>query len=417
MTTHVVGTVASVPSDQTFTNADHQAKKTENKGGDAAEEESNLKCGPEKQHSHEEAVNTPSCHDDHDHTDNVQDGMAVTKSRAIHFTPYSSITSVKKALEQRKYRQAWRNCKGRWPRCFAVMVKTASLSCLICWALALGYYLSTFEGPQEVDSNDMFMRQSYLLAELPVSETINLLLNLPTECFDRFLQGKATAENITELMDGGVLTNKVDSLQSNQFWNDTTNQAILIHGNNYSLREAALLLANESSLSPRLDQSNTTEVLLELYKYMEMCENVSSYYLYSLINYTKESAAWVNDTSDVLSFNWIRCWNRTELGDPNPYRPNQAQINASAKQGQWYATVWLLDQESLYQQYVDEWNCDLGDFVNRTKCFTDAREKATQEATGGKGCASNTGSSAWFWFTFMTTVGYGECLGAFTLGG
>jgi len=138
------------------------------------------------------------------------------------------------------------------------------------------------------------------------------------------------------------------------------------------------------------------------------------------INYTRQVAQQDLDvptlpdfelgSSPSLTFNWIRCWNNTELGDPNPWKPTQNQINASADQSVFFWQEWENNYRLLLEQYITENQCmELkGNSTEQSECLLDAAYEAVNDATGGLQCATNTGAAAWFWFTVMTTVGYGN---------
>ncbi|KAG7345565.1 ion channel [Nitzschia inconspicua] len=66
-------------------------------------------------------------------------------------------------------------------------------------------------------------------------------------------------------------------------------------------------------------------------------------------------------------------------------------------------SAWQQDQHKLFRQYLGE--CSIEDDLT---CEKDAFERSVDGATGSGICSVNTGGSAWFWFTVMSTVGYGN---------
>lgn len=99
-----------------------------------------------------------------------------------------------------------------------------------------------------------------------------------------------------------------------------------------------------------------------------------------------------------LSFNWNRCWDLTS-NSQFVFYPSREMIRAAhpAQQEEYYEQEWRLMQETLYEKYLPE----LGDDY-------EAYLRSVQEATGASACEENMGGTAWFFFTIMTTVGYGN---------
>jgi len=175
-----------------------------------------------------------------------------------------------------------------------------------------------------------------------------------------------------------------------------------------------------------------------MYDYMAECETLAGQLLAAVINVTEVITEYslkmeTDGGSAGLTFNWIRCWNNTEMGHSNPFRPTQEQINASQFHHQvaFFTRMWNQDREALFEQYVADLGCnetdvgtDIGTdgfdvfdyFIDsdgfnvsaKLNCLWEATEQSVLNATGGKQCDANTGSSTWFWFTVMTTVGYGN---------
>ncbi len=291
----------------------------------------------------------------------------------------------------RRVKRAIKHFASHWPRTVSILQKALILWTLICWSLALGYALAALEGPQEVISNNAIVMESFLLSNLPIQQTKQALLALPISCLSKFVDVHSQSG-----IDLGLLASSNATLNFNKT-NGTSDSLsfpvedfLAEHYPNYSLPNVTL---NDP---PSLD---------DLYEYMEDCEATASDLLNVLVKNWAQVTANAAEATDPLTFNWIRCWNASdpELGrDRSPWIPNQAQINASANQSEFFRLVWRLSQEALQLQYEQEWNCN-GDKLNETTCMLNAREASIQDATGGDGCGSNTGASAWFWFTVMTS--------------
>ena len=74
-----------------------------------------------------------------------------------------------------------------------------------------------------------------------------------------------------------------------------------------------------------------------------------------------------------------------------------------------------LDYQQQYHQYVEDFIADVRERCNRTTIdfehpidLANALEEAAQEATGSQSCKPHVAGGALFWFTIMTTIGYGN---------
>ena len=155
---------------------------------------------------------------------------------------------------------------------------------------------------------------------------------------------------------------------------------------------------------------------------MESCEETAGVLLSAVVNATRDVA--LNDFKllihdnkggdNGLTFNWIRCWNITdsELGISIPFKPTEKQVSASIyiNQTKYFITEWENNRMELYENYTIEYDCanikydtDSDTVLNRTKCYWEATKQSVLNASGSHGCHANTGSSAWFWFTIMTS--------------
>ena len=246
-------------------------------------------------------------------------------------------------------------------------------------------------------SNDAVARDSFLLATLPFNETRSAMTMLPTTCLNKFFETHSKSGvdvlfgSTNATFDFGSSNDTFDLLPGESNTSISVEEFLAAYFPNYSL--------------PDVEVKDPPSVV-DLYLYMKGCEVTASELLDALVHFSKLVVEASVAESDDLTFNWIRCWNASnpELGkDRNPWVPNQAQINASANQASYFREEWIRDQQSLELQYLQDWNCT-GNKTNETMCLLDAREASVQGATGGGGCSDNTGSSAWFWFTVMTST-------------
>ncbi|KAL3907566.1 MAG: hypothetical protein SGARI_003478 [Bacillariaceae sp.] len=116
---------------------------------------------------------------------------------------------------------------------------------------------------------------------------------------------------------------------------------------------------------PELSEDPTIEEVLDsLHDYLELCEDtalVMMEYLFALVQQIAQEDLGLGDGSSVatesLSFNWIRCWNNTELGNPNPWSPTEEQIEASAYQDAFFQEQWKANQQMKADQYAEDRGC------------------------------------------------------------
>jgi hypothetical protein len=135
--------------------------------------------------------------------------------------------------------------------------------------------------------------------------------------------------------------------------------------------------------------------------YMVFCEETATKVITRLIDLTSAGATTTYLLRD-LTFDWVRCWNTTIFGNLNPFKATNSMMNAADNQDKFYSEMWRSDQARLYDQYLINSNCTEFD------CRKDAFDQSVKDATGSSMCSVNIGASAWFWFTVMTTVGYGN---------
>ena len=101
------------------------------------------------------------------------------------------------------------------------------------------------------------------------------------------------------------------------------------------------------------------------------------------------------------------------LPDRDKYRievngiPSTAQVIAAQRQEIFYRNVWEQDFQYWHDVYLEEAESSKGGNLTIDE-KQEAFEKALEQATGSGGCQSNRAGTSWFFFTIMTTVGYGN---------
>eukprot|EP00980_Cylindrotheca_fusiformis_P027602 scaffold21455_cov116-Cylindrotheca_fusiformis.AAC.19 len=263
-------------------------------------------------------------------------------------------------------RQRYRSARAKFPRSFAFFLWVfIPLWLLVFLSLLGGNWLTRFEAPKEYATNDAVIKARFLFNLSNPGIYQEKLVNLPMTCFYDYLN----ETNVTRLPDGRLVP----------------------------------------------DEAITTEMLLsDLSIQMKECSAHAKEVL-DLHNGRQEQ---VFSLSIVpLTFNWIRCWDQQVYGRHNPVQPTPEQILAAGNQTLFYEETWLADQARLYQGYIRNETTGGGNEsdTNSTTpcqgltCYNRlALDRSVAEATGRHGCGSNIAAAAWFFFTVMTTVGYGN---------
>jgi hypothetical protein len=291
---------------------------------------------------------------------------------------------------------------ARWPRTKAVLGRICLLWTLILWALFLGYILSLLEGPAEIKTNDEILQQRWFFSTLPWQEVFVAGVNLPTACMQNFIDANALGEAITNVSTTGSSSSTTSlSLMETLVWNITNidNATLMLVHDIMQDRFPNITLPPVPVVS---NDTSSSDMLESLQLYLEKCDDVAVDLMEIVINTTlklaEDELGITPDTIDIgdpLTFNWIRCWDNSILGNPNPWSPTQAQINASASQGLFYREEWTTSQRRLFENYTVEWECfDLSDAITRDKCILDAVIDSVKNATGGDQCETNTGGTS-----------------------
>jgi len=116
---------------------------------------------------------------------------------------------------------------------------------------------------------------------------------------------------------------------------------------------------------------------------------------------------------DELSFNWMRCDGLGAANSSNSLlqqiwgRPyvNRTRLKPDVQAADAIAT-WRLNAAILYDEMLDMLMTENG--TSPIDARIQAYQYATQTANGFGHCYANSAAGAWFWFTVMTTIGYGN---------
>lgn len=262
-----------------------------------------------------------------------------------------------------------RRIPERYPRsCACIGGIILPLWLLVFVAFLGGKFLASFEAPQEFETNDAILasRTTFLLTKGGLSDMIDKLLKLPQSCLYDYLKMYKP------------------------------------EGTNTTLYE--LFMGNSTYLDGELNLADLT-ILAQipgLSAYMEECGFEAEIVINALLEIRNDTS--VELASQSLTFNWIRCWNETLFGDRTSLRATDELLAAAAQQDDYYVTVWNDNKQRLYDQYVEDYDGD--NFTDFDRL--DLWQRAIAGATGSDGCGENVAGTAWFFFTVMTTIGYGN---------
>jgi hypothetical protein len=308
-------------------------------------------------------------------------------------------------------------CIARWPRTFAIFFGVVfPLWLLIALSIFFGYFLAELEAPNEISQNNNIMAaqaQVLLLGSLAAraAEVI------PTICFELFLLGLPVT-NIGPAVE--FVLDNTDPFQAG-----ARQQTSPVVG---AILSDDLIVVNKTAM----------------YEFMQGCGDVAGPITEALLRRA-------DDVSDIrttsLTFNWIRCgpW-ANGLGSSGLLAPRPVDELRPEAQQKIYNQTWYDDQQQLFDKYLEEYmEANLTvyeDYLGANLTILAARLQAFQDsignATGGSKCFLNAPGSgefclvavslssiflvspfshtrayyltapAWFWFTVMTTIGYGN---------
>jgi hypothetical protein len=269
---------------------------------------------------------------------------------------------------------------------------------LILLSLLFGSFLAKLESPGEIESNNAYLRRQAIVGNYLeiVGATIE---KLPKICFGLFLlfqTNNQTYNNYTYTEEETTASAGADMFK---FYLETGEE-----------RFAALYAANVLLLTTTYDLNVTEFGIFTL-----ACGDSARQFTNGIQQrWTKELESVSSQTS--FSFHWNRCSayddeETTEERNKFRFMPSQAQIIASRplEQAKHYARIWQERQIELEAKYLEqllkeEEEQQLGVVAARITAF----EMSLQDATAADKCNSNASGAAWFWFTIMTTVGYGN---------
>jgi len=309
---------------------------------------------------------------------------------------------LKITVRYRKINQLW---VKKFPRAHGIIVHVLlPLVMIVLLNMVLGIVLGKLEMEYEIENNNDIMRTKNKLAQYPYDDKQHRMFALPTLCLEYFSQevnGLAYIDENDKNGDGIIDFNEIDIMFQNYnltaLGEDTEKEG---NGND---NDSDIVSISKEFIGYDLDNKQNDSMpmtLGEIKSVLKICEDAGKKILVELMERTR-----LETTAEVISgmtFNWMRCWNITLLGDVNPWFPNTEHLVAATNQSQFFEASWNENQTKLFNQYKDEENC------SNATCEKVIHDRSVREATGATMCGINKGASAWFWFVVMTTVGYGN---------
>ena len=247
-------------------------------------------------------------------------------------------------------------------------------------SLFFGYFLSTLEAPLEIIANDDIIatRAAFAFSNDFMN---NLVLTLPKLCTYLFFANLTREELHSEIQVA------IEDLLSN--------------GRSFTKWES-------------LDYQVVN--VPDLFEFVGKCST-------QILEVTDELNFTVNTTSALtvevghITFNWIRCTpsNSTNSSAVSPslnefwksvLNPFGAVVFLRPSIQEEYAVGnWHIQQQDLFEEYLQLY---LDQSMSQLEARSSALSRSFDEATGFVGCTKNVPGGAWFWFTVMTTIGYGN---------
>ncbi|CAB9525393.1 expressed unknown protein [Seminavis robusta] len=263
----------------------------------------------------------------------------------------------------------------RYPRCYAFWIGMVfPLWFLVLLSMLGGRLLGDLEFDTEVAGNNEAMRNRLMAKtyDQAVSDTVSFA---PQVCYTLFKQN-ISVSNLTS------------------YWSEILDQ------------QDSLLDYLDLRQEELVGVDDMIDNVTEFSSYLGECGRVADNFTNNIQQIFFGDFEISFSGSTKLTFSWSRCVNVT---DPSRYnhifQPRLSHIYAARPENQskTFSTAWHEDQQRLRIQYLQQYRADNVSNA-RLKAFNASIFEASAEHT----CAVNVPATAWFWFTVMTTVGYGN---------
>mmetsp|Transcript_17193 Transcript_17193/g.49298 ORF Transcript_17193/g.49298 Transcript_17193/m.49298 type:complete len:645 (+) Transcript_17193:33-1967(+) len=308
----------------------------------------------------------------------------------------------------------WKTFPERWPRTFALWVGVIlPLFVLIAVSCLFGYGLARLESPGEIVANDDVISTRAGVA-LSAQFVTDLSRKLPHVCLAvYFSQNDLVGDELPTV-------NETLTMNSNITRGDTNATNTMDYREQLRLEEAIDLVFVRRYVDQYIDVDIEDDMPFEEIELVNTTDLMSSMSrcgsnaLKLIEQYELEDIVDTSLVGEGLSFNWMRCTIDTNNTSGfkgffneffDPLRNDTAFLRPEAQES-FVLEQWRVQQRGLYTKYFEQFYNVEG--MPRLDARWQALQLSFEEATGHEGCDMNWYAGAWFWFTIMTTIGYGN---------
>mmetsp|Transcript_27273 Transcript_27273/g.54546 ORF Transcript_27273/g.54546 Transcript_27273/m.54546 type:complete len:466 (+) Transcript_27273:38-1435(+) len=301
----------------------------------------------------------------HDHEiDNSEGCIEKMQTQAIDKTP-----SQRPPLKTSNSVKVIKSVAVRYPN-------TAAICCLILLPMLFligvsflsGFILATLEIDQEVESNQEFLRQQYYMAaDVYAFHDVHDADKNNAECFSNY-----TAP-VGPSFDRSHMSANIEACIS-------SGQSTAECFTNYN--------------APVRPSFNRSHIIAHTDTCIMSFQNDTQNELYELVS--KMLTTQILNSPAELSFNWMICANSDVIEKSRRSKPDWTlrQINADHVNSKFHQSI-----VSLLSSYTE---------TKQSLSYEEVFSLAVKNARGHDDCKVNTSGGAIFWFTIMTTIGYGN---------
>mmetsp|Transcript_34450 Transcript_34450/g.83081 ORF Transcript_34450/g.83081 Transcript_34450/m.83081 type:complete len:658 (+) Transcript_34450:381-2354(+) len=327
--------------------------------------------------------------------------VVVSESSSTESQSTASPSAGCRRYLQRNISEPFDRCADDYPRTCAIFCHVLVPLCFLMILAAVGgRILSTYESEVEYITNDSVLSNRFLEDTFDIDKFADQLLDLPTNCLIEVLNDTSVVDNRITFYDLLITPGLIKNLTSptTAFFGDFFNDP----------EEAEESLLEALSFYLTYAQNLTEECVSEADAIVDLIQQFD--------NVTNLAIA-----NQDLTFNWVRCANSSEVEN------FQDLVYQSQNQAELYERVWNQNRIELYDAFYDYFrgeNDDIKDLVDvdgASNATTPEMYNMTAEnaagnafilstflASGRSVCSHNDGGSTWFFFTIMTTIGYGN---------
>lgn len=273
----------------------------------------------------------------------------------------------------------------QWPRLGSCLLGVVlPLLGLVGLCMAFGLWVARYEAPYEIRANDAKL-QARANAEKQVQVVQVGTTLTPKACLEAFLLNKTDYQAAND-----HLLHVLIATLHNQSRTDLEEQV------------QQVILQQDNNNHNHNNTTSTTLLLQNLHQWMNACGSVVDDEAIRILNEITHDF----QTMGELTFDWIRCVPGANGLGNGFSRTAGADIPALLHQSTFYANAWTKDQKALQLQHAQESMQQHG--TPQHKALSDGWYTSIAEATGGHVCELNPAAAGWFWFTILSTMGYGN---------